>query len=191
MRIRNLPILIVCAMLGGLGVSYLASVRDPGEPILESRTARLGVTPSTTNSDDPWLREVSIQVDWTVGLSGAPKAGDLVSVFLLRTHDGHLVSNVLLRAIKVIAVEQPAGAGPPSQPPSLTVTVEVDTIQAQELALAQQVGTLSLGPYEARLVEKSTPRARERIQRGPYRADEMPLIPYGDYTEPPGGGVIH
>jgi Flp pilus assembly protein CpaB len=71
------------------------------------------------------------------------------------------------------------------------VIVEVDPTQAKKLAVAQQVGALVLVSHEVSLSDESKKRPVELFQRGPYRKGEMPVIPYGDYTEPPGGGILH
>jgi Flp pilus assembly protein CpaB len=65
-------------------------------------------------------------------------------ILLTRTQQGQLVSSVILQDITVIAIDQSDNTESSSPPLGRMVTVVVDTAQAQELALAQQVGKLSL-----------------------------------------------
>jgi hypothetical protein len=110
-------------------------------------------------------------------------ADHIVNILLFRTIDGQEASSVIMRAIKVIAADRPGGTGN-TAPGAGAVLVEVDPNQAQKLAVAQQVGFLALLPHE---VSPSD----DLFQRGPYRMGEMPIIPYGDYTQLPGGGILH
>lgn len=188
MRINTRPILAPSVLIGalfgvlimGVAVAYLAFMRDPVPEITISSPTD---APPATQSETPWLREVSIHVERFGGPSGVPAADDFVDILLFRTIDGQETSSVIMRAIKVIAADRPGGAGN-TAPTGLTVLVEVDPNQARKLAVAQQVGFLALLPHEVSLSD-------DLFQRGPYRMGEMPIIPYGDYTQLPGGGILH
>ena len=92
----------------------------------------------------PGMRAVSIKIDAVSGVAGFVAAGDRVDILLTRTPQGQLVSSVILQDITVIAVDRRANAETTRARIWRTVTVEVDTVQAQKLALEQQMGTLSL-----------------------------------------------
>ena len=92
----------------------------------------------------PISSAVSISIDAVSGVAGFVAAGDRVDILLTRTQEGRLVSSVLLQDITIIAVDQSANSEATRARLGRTVTVEVDTIQAQKLALARQVGKLSL-----------------------------------------------
>ncbi len=117
---------------------------EPGEPILEGKITKLGESPRMSMNLEAGKRAVSIQVDAVSGVAGFVAPGDRVDIILTRTLDGQLVSSVILQDIVVIAVDQLANAETASPRLGRTVTVEVDVKQAQKLALAQQVGRLSL-----------------------------------------------
>ena len=89
-------------------------------------------------------REVSISIDAVSGVAGFVAAGDRVDILLTRTQQGQLVSSVILQDITIIAVDQRANSETTRARLGSTVTVEVNTVQAQKLALARQVGKLSL-----------------------------------------------
>ena len=99
-------------------------------------------------------------------------AGDRVDILLTRKPDQQSVSGVIVQNIAVLAIARLSDADNPALP-RLTVTVAVDIVQAHKLALAQQVGRLSL------LVRGS----------GPPRDHKRPRPPEPD-LQPPRGGYI-
>lgn len=117
---------------------------DPGEPLLESKLTKLGESPRMSMNLGAGMRAVSISIDAISGVSGFVAAGDRVDILLTRTQQDQLTSSVILQDITVIAVDQRSNSEAASPRLGRTVTVEVDTTDAQKLALAQQVGRLSL-----------------------------------------------
>ena len=73
---------------------------------------------------------------------------DTVDVLITRQMPGASnsaqVTDVLLQAVKVIAIDQNAQGADGKPVLARTATLEVDPLNAQKLALAQQVGSLSL-----------------------------------------------
>jgi pilus assembly protein CpaB len=133
-------------LLGKKGAEKRIVLRaiDPGEPLLESKITKLGESPRMAMNLGAGMRAVSISIDAISGVSGFVAAGDRVDILLTRTQQDQLTSSVILQDITVIAVDQRSNAEGASPRLGRTVTVEVDTNQAQKLALAQQVGRLSL-----------------------------------------------
>ena len=117
---------------------------DPGEPLLEGKLTKLGESPRMSMNLGAGRRAVSISIDAVGGVSGFVAAGDRVDILLTRTQQDQLTSSVIMQDVTVIAVDQRSNAEAASPRVGRTVTVEVDTNQAQKLALAQQVGRLSL-----------------------------------------------
>jgi len=117
---------------------------EPGEPILEGKITRFGESPRMSMNLGGEMRTFSIRVDAVSDVATFATTGDRVDVLLTRAHDGRQVSSVILPDIAIIAI------GPHSTSKTLaprlerTVTVAVDTAQAQKFALAQEVGRLSL-----------------------------------------------
>jgi len=117
---------------------------EPGEPILDGKITKFGESPRMAMNLGTGKRAVSIRIDAVSGVSGFVAAGDSVDILLIRDLQGQLVSSVILQDITVIAVDQRNDTETLGARLGSTVTVEVDTTQAQKLALAQQVGRLSL-----------------------------------------------
>jgi len=117
---------------------------EPGEPIIEGKISEPGESPRMSMNLGGKMRTFSIRVDAVSDVAGFATTGDRVDVLLTWARDGRQVSSVILRDIAIIAI------GPHSTSETLaprlvrTVTVAVDTVQAQKLVLAQEVGRLSL-----------------------------------------------
>jgi pilus assembly protein CpaB len=133
-------------LLGKKGVQKRIVMRaiDPGEPVLDGKITKLGESPRMSMNLGTGMRAVSISIDAISGVSGFIGAGDRVDILLTRTQQGQLTSSVILQDITVIAIDQSQNSERAAARVGRTVTVEVDTTQAQKLALAQQVGRLSL-----------------------------------------------
>ena len=117
---------------------------EPGEPVLEAKITKFGESPRMSMNLGAGMRAVSISIDAVSGVAGFVAAGDRVDILLTRTQQGQLVSSVILQDITIIAVDQSANSETIRARLGSTVTVEVNTVQAQKLALARQVGKLSL-----------------------------------------------
>jgi pilus assembly protein CpaB len=117
---------------------------EPGEPVLEAKITKFGESPRMSMNLGAGMRAVSIKIDAVSGVAGFVAAGDRVDILLTRTQQGQLVSSVILQDITIIAVDQSLNSEATRARIGSTVTVEVNTIQAQKLALARQVGKLSL-----------------------------------------------
>ncbi|MCM8557966.1 Flp pilus assembly protein CpaB [Sphingomicrobium sediminis] len=92
------------------------------------------------------MRAATVQVNAVSGVAGFIKPNDTVDVLITRLAIGgsETVTDVLLQNIRVIAMDQDA-QGENEQPAlSSTATLEVTPVEAQKLALGQQLGTLSL-----------------------------------------------
>ncbi len=128
----------------GAGKRLVLRTIEPGEPILESKLTKLGESPRMSMNLGQGRRAVSLSVGGVQGVSGFVAPGDRVDVMLIRTVEGQLVSSIIMQNVEVIAVDQRANTESSGARTFGTVTVEVSTQQAQKLALAQQVGRLSL-----------------------------------------------
>jgi pilus assembly protein CpaB len=117
---------------------------EPGELVLESKITKIGESPRMSMNLGAGMRAVSISIDAVSGVAGFVSAGDRVDILLTREQQGQLTSSVILQDITIIAVDQRSNAEGSSPRLGRTVTVEVDTTQAQKLAVARQVGKLSL-----------------------------------------------
>lgn len=117
---------------------------EPGEPVLQSKVSGFGEDERMALRIAEGMRAVSITIDAVTGVGGFVGPGDRVDIIMTRMVQGALTSNVLLQDIPIIAVDQRASEEANAPRIGRTATVEVDAVQAQKLALAQQVGRLSL-----------------------------------------------
>jgi pilus assembly protein CpaB len=119
-----------------------------GEPILQSMMTGSGhgVISATLPQDK---RAVAIRVNDVTGVAGFALPGDAVDVLLTRqlgagNGPGEQITDTIVENIRVIAVDQNANQASKDPVVGRTMTLEVDSGQAQKLALAGQIGTLSL-----------------------------------------------
>jgi pilus assembly protein CpaB len=117
---------------------------EPGEPILDGKIWGLGEDGRIHRALEEDMRAVSIQVDAVSSVSGFVSPGDHVDILLTRNVDGQIVSSIPLQDIEILAVDQDQGSEGRSARVGRTVTVKVTPRQAQELAVARQLGKLSL-----------------------------------------------
>ena len=117
---------------------------EPGEPILQGKISKFGESDRMAMNLGAGMRAVSFSINAVSGVSGFVAAGDHVDILLTRTLEGSLISSVVLQDITIIAVDQRTNYEARGPRLGSTVTVEVDTRQAQILALAKRLGELSL-----------------------------------------------
>ncbi|HYF22060.1 MAG TPA: Flp pilus assembly protein CpaB [Caulobacteraceae bacterium] len=120
------------------------------EPILASRVSVPGGRATLSALIEAGMRAVTIRVDDVFGVAGFVLPGDFVDVILTRPEGEATVANdnmrtdVLLQSVRVLAVDQLASENKDEPVVAKAATIEVTPEQAQKLALAAQVGTLSL-----------------------------------------------
>ena len=119
---------------------------QPNEPILPAKISAPGQDASIAALLPAVMRATSVWINDVSGVAGFIQPNDSVDVLITRSIAGRddQVTDVLMQNVRVLAIGQTAkGAdGKPIQ--GKTATLLVDQIGAQKLALAQQVGTLSL-----------------------------------------------
>lgn len=115
-----------------------------GEVVLASKVSDFGEKVTIVQTLAPGARAMAIKVDAVTAVGGLVTPGDFVDILLTRGDTTTLVTDTILRKIKVIAVDQSSDELTEVPDVAATVTVEVDPEQGQILALAQRAGTLSL-----------------------------------------------
>ncbi|HEV2530973.1 Flp pilus assembly protein CpaB [Phenylobacterium sp.] len=117
------------------------------EPILAERVSGPGGRATLAGLIRPGYRASTLRVDDVLGVAGFVLPGDSVDVLVTRP-DGadktQMRSDVLLRGVRVLAVDQLADQDKNKPVVAKAATLEVTAIQAQKIALASQVGALSL-----------------------------------------------
>jgi pilus assembly protein CpaB len=123
------------------------------EPVLESKLAPVGTTTGGVAAvTDPNKRAMSVKVDDVIGVAGFIKPGDRVDVMVtIEPTAGagggvKTVAKVILENVKVLAAgTQMERKGKDEEPkPVQVITVEVDVVEAEKLALASNQGRLRL-----------------------------------------------
>lgn len=115
-----------------------------GEVILEGKISGFGEKVTIAQSLSPNARAMAIKVDAVTAVGGFITPGDYVDVLLTRGDAEALMTDTILRNIRVVAVDQSADELSDKPDVAATVTVEVSAEQGQVIALAQRAGTLSL-----------------------------------------------
>lgn len=117
------------------------------EPILASKVTGDGQNASISALLPDGKRAAAVRVNDVSGVAGFIQPNDTVDVLITRQaspNSASQVTDVLLQNVRVIAMDQNA-KGADGQPSlAKTATLELDPLEAQKLALGQQVGQLSL-----------------------------------------------
>jgi len=91
-------------------------------------------------------RAATIRIDDVAGVAGFARPGDVVDVLVTRKiSDTRQITDVLLQNVQLIALDQqPQQPGTDAPVVSKTATLKVSQFEAQQLALGQSAGVLSL-----------------------------------------------
>ncbi len=135
------------------------------EPVLASRITGPNQKATLSSMLKPGHKAVAIRVNDINGVAGFVLPGDRVDIFLTREQDPRTAGSasfvdVLLQEIKVLAVDQHASQETDKPKVARAVTVDVTTEQAQILALAADVGRLSLALRNAAGADDPVPPRR-------------------------------
>jgi pilus assembly protein CpaB len=133
------------AELTSAGRRVVLAAIEANEPILASKITGAGQRATLSAVLQEGMRAVTVRVNDVEGVAGFVLPGDRVDVMLTRQNDKTAAtSDVVLQNTKVLAIDQMADER--TDKPSIVkaVTLEVDTVAAQKLALASSVGNLSL-----------------------------------------------
>jgi pilus assembly protein CpaB len=124
---------------------------EAGEPILPGKITGFGGRASLSELLETDMRAVAVRISDVAGVAGFVLPGDRVDVLLTRTPklDGEVgevepVTDILLQNVGVLAIDQSPNEKNTTPVVGKTATLTVDQQGAQKLALAGQVGTLSL-----------------------------------------------
>lgn len=133
------------------------SAIEPNEPILKWKITGPGQRASVSTLVKPGHKAVSVRVNDVFGVAGFVLPGDHVDVLLTRTEannsDKKQFTEVLLQHARVLGIDQSADDRKDDPMVVKAVTLEVDMRDAQRLALAGTVGSLSLALRSAGATE--------------------------------------
>lgn len=116
------------------------------EPILSGKISGPGQNASIAALLPEGMRAASVRLNDVSGVSGFVQPNDSVDVLITRQMQGTdtQATDVLLQNVRVMAIDQQATNPDGSAKVAKTATLMVSPLDAQKLALAQTVGSLSL-----------------------------------------------
>lgn len=150
----------VSDLTGEAGRIVLSAV-EPNEPVLLAKLSGPDGRASLSNRLKPGMQAVTIRTDEVAGVGGFITPGDRVDVVLTRSSDAaapganpdeaskvlpgaDMVSETIISAVKVLTVGQGADERETSPRLANSVTLEVSPVDARKIALARNIGQLSL-----------------------------------------------
>jgi pilus assembly protein CpaB len=129
------------------GRRVVLSSIERNEPILPAKITGPGQRATLSTLIDEGMRAVTVRVDDVRGVAGFILPNDRVDVVLTRGEDSREArgfADILLQAVKVLAIDQLASEKTEKPTVARAVTLELSAQQAQKVILAQGVGRLSL-----------------------------------------------
>jgi pilus assembly protein CpaB len=135
----------IADVLNGSSRRVVLTPIEANETILSSKITGPGQRATLSATLQDGMRAVTIRVNDVEGVAGFVLPGDRVDVALTRQLDkAAATTDVVLQNTRVLAVDQTADERNDKPSVVKAVTLEVDTADAQKLALAASVGSLSL-----------------------------------------------
>lgn len=131
------------------GKRIVLSPIEQNEPVLVSKLTGPGQRATLSAVLHEGMKAVTVRVSDIEGVAGFVLPGDRVDILLTRRVDKGGTTDVVLQNTRVLAIDQLADERTDKPAVVKAVTVEVDTLAAQKLTLASQVGTLSLALRKA------------------------------------------
>ncbi|MGE0562990.1 MAG: Flp pilus assembly protein CpaB [Pseudolabrys sp.] len=129
----------------GNGRRLVLSPVEPNEPVLAVKVTGPGERATLSALVRPGMKAVTVRVNDVEGVGGFVLPGDHVDVVLTRQIEkGSATAEVVLQNARVLAVDQIADQRAAKATVAKSVTLEVDTLDAQKIWLASSVGSLSL-----------------------------------------------
>ena len=119
---------------------------QPNEPILPAKISAAGQRASIAALLPEGMRATSVRINDVSGVAGFIQPNDSVDVLITRSLEGRgdQVTDVLMQSVRVLAIGQNAKGADGKPISARNATLLVDQVGAQKLALAQQVGDISL-----------------------------------------------
>jgi pilus assembly protein CpaB len=148
---------------------------EPNEPVLALKITGAGERATLSALVHKGMKAVTIRVNDVEGVGGFVLPGDRVDVVLTRQIDkGQATTEVVLQNARVLAVDQSADERAAKATVPKSVTLEVNTIEAQKVWLASSVGNLSL------LLRKAGETAETKTRKITLKDLENGDVPNGD-----------
>jgi pilus assembly protein CpaB len=172
----------VSEIIGGERRVALRSIA-PGELVLKDRISGFGGRATLSQIIAPGMRAVALRINDVSGTGGFVLPGDRVDVLsTIQPTDDRIdtVSDVLLRDVRVLAIDQTADDSQQGAVVAKAATLEVSSEDAQKIALASTIGSLSLslrtlGGDETSATADGPARTIRYTDLGPNRPAARPV----------------
>ena len=146
-------------ILNGQGRRVALSTIEVNEPVLKAKITGPGQRASLAAVLEEGMKAVTVRVNDVLGVAGFVLPGERIDVLLTRNLEKESYADLILQNVRVLAIDQIADDRTDKPAVVKAVTLEVTTAQAQKIALASTVGTLSLS------LRSATQRDLEIAQR--------------------------
>lgn len=133
--------------LTGKGRRVVLLTMGPNEPVLNWKITGPNERATLSALVSDGMRAVGIRVNEVAGVGGFVLPGDRVDVMFIKTdtaNNERPTTDVIIQNARVLAIDQDANEKASKAVVAKVVTIEVSSLDAQKVALAQTVGTLSL-----------------------------------------------
>jgi len=160
-----------------------------GEPVLASKVSGTDGRASIAANLPPGQVAYTILISDVAGVGGFARPGDVVDVLLTRNLPGESagptdkMNDIVLHGVPLLGIDLVADQSKSQPTVGKTATLQVSPTDAQKLALASQIGVLSLA---LRNVADRTPAAPVTIL--PRDLSARRLLVGANFVAPPSGG---
>ena len=119
---------------------------SPNEPVLKWKISGPGARASLSAVASEGMRAVAVRVNDVVGVGGFVLPGDRIDLLYTRNSNKEQAesTDILIQNVRVLAIDQDADQKKDQPAVVKVVTLEVNALDAQKIALAQSIGSLSL-----------------------------------------------
>ena len=164
------------------GKRVVLTAIEPNEPVLAGKITGPGQRATLSSVLNDGLKAVTVRVNDVDGVAGFVLPGDHVDIALTRQFDKkNATAEIVLQNVRVLAIDQNADQRVEKPSVAKAVTIEVDVVGAQKLALAASVGSLSL------MLRKAGEANNEYTRRITLRDLGTPSTAAGRQAERPSG----
>ena len=127
-----------------VGKRIVLAAIDPNEAILRNKITGPGQRATLSAMLGDGMKAVTVRVNDVEGVAGFVLPGDHVDVLLTRNDKGITLNDVVIQNIRVLAIDQLADERTDKPSVVKAVTLEVNELDGQKVAVAGTAGTLSL-----------------------------------------------
>lgn len=153
-----------------------------GEPVLKEKVSGFGGRAALSQVIAEGYRAVAVRISDVSGAGGFILPGDKVDVLLTLSPSGDrndTVTNILLQNTRVLAIDQEADESTGGAIVAKAATIEVKPDDAQRIALASTIGTLSLSLRNLSASEEDDTKPNRSIRvkdLGPAVSEEQKVV---------------